>query len=100
MSDNKWGYGISIDAWMKYQHDHIDTIQPDEADAMTIPTPDTRRTMEAVFRAWLYREPLTTEERYRLMVCARDIERDAVTSWPHHALITRPSEVAPIHTNN
>jgi hypothetical protein len=48
---------------------------------------DNRRTMEEVFRAWLYREPLTAEERYRLMHCARDIERDAATSWPHHALI-------------
>jgi hypothetical protein len=45
---------------------------------------DTRRTMEEVFRAWLYDEALDYEERARLMQCALDITSDDAKGWPYH----------------
>jgi hypothetical protein len=45
---------------------------------------DTRRTMEEVFKAWLYDGALNYEERTRLYLCARDIMQDERRGWPYH----------------
>lgn len=45
---------------------------------------DTRRTMEEVFKAWLYDEPLDFEERARLVMCANEIHKCEQRGWPYH----------------
>lgn len=45
---------------------------------------DTRRTMEEVFRAWLYDEALDFEERARLVMCANEIHLCEQRGWPYH----------------
>lgn len=45
---------------------------------------DTRRTMEEVFRAWLYDEALDFEERARLVMCANEIQLCEQRGWPYH----------------
>lgn len=49
--------------------------------AMHDDTPDTRRSIETVFKMWLYDKALFPEEKRRLADCAREILENVRDDW-------------------